>query len=82
MASLSGVEQYIYKTYKQQQATRHDLEVSIRQLWVSPRPDLGPAYLPVFIEELVKKLMHISEDLGSMRRLLGDLRQIERQGSQ
>jgi len=78
MASLLGVQTYVAKCYRRQQAAKARIEILVRQMSLR----LGGTLLEGKMEEQrifniieeVKRLMNESEDLGSMRRLLGSLK--------
>lgn len=73
MSRLHGVEQYVVKTYKAQQTLMQEIERRVRMV-------LGNSESTELLE-LIRDLSRTSADLGSMRRLLGDLRVEEaRQG--
>lgn len=72
MASIPGVTAYVARTYKEQQAARRALIDYIRAHLDEGEFSSIPQVM-ANVSDLVKKLMNLSVDLGSMRRLLADL---------
>lgn len=69
MPSIQGVEAYVKKTYRQR-------EEKLRQIEVQVRAAMGSKAGLELLGQ-IKEACLLSQDLGSMRRLLGDLRSQE-----
>jgi len=70
MPSVPGVVAYVAKTYKQRAKEMRELHDNL-DLWIEDRARRA------WVSEKLLIIRNLSEDLGSMRRLLGDLRHDE-----
>jgi len=70
MPSIKGVVAYVGKTYTQRQKEMAELHSQL-DLWIEDRARRA------WVSEKLLIIRNLSEDLGSMRRLLGDLRSDE-----
>lgn len=66
MSSVQGVEAYVKRIYRERQERLQAIRVQVCAL-------MGPEACLAFMQEVTEACL-LSQDLGSMRRLLGDLK--------
>lgn len=85
MPNVNGVQAYVAKCYKRQAEARQKLifevQEGIRTIAEVGWCETNVAFVVARIEGRIRTLEQESCDLGSMRRLLGDLKAIQREPS-
>lgn len=78
MSRIDGVSAYVMRVYRDREAAKTSLVANITKL--ASFGGLGEADLMRDILLDLNRVVHRSEDLGSMRRLLGDLKHDAQKG--
>lgn len=76
MPSIKGVAAYVAKTYKRREAARLELLYAMHAA-MDEREDSQISARMRVIREMLQNVENLSSELGSMRRLLGDLKMDE-----